>query len=191
MGNNLTPVAPVTPGKKIDFIEACKKGEVDKINEMIKKGVDVNCRDEESQASGLMWACYQGHLNVVTRLISLNINVKEKENSNANEISTRINIEDRDKDGYTALHWAVIHKQPEAVKLLLSQGNADVNAKAKDLETPLHKASKYGLMEIAKTLIAHNAMPNMKNKINQTPLDKASNADMRKLLISMGAKKRK
>ncbi|ETO14188.1 hypothetical protein RFI_23181 [Reticulomyxa filosa] len=135
---------------------------MDKINEMIKRGANVNCHDEDSQATALMWACYQGHLNVVSRLLSLNSN---KDSSDSNAI--RVNIEDRDKDGYTALHWAVIHKQPEVVKLLLSQGNADVNAKNKglyvcvtmffflmnsfwspfflkktDLETPLHKASQ-------------------------------------------------
>jgi len=188
MGNS-TPTEPNSPNYENEFIAACKKGEVDKINNLIRRGVDVNCRDEDSQATALMWACYQGHLNVVSKLLSLN---NKESNSDANldtkTKTVRVNVEDRDKDGYTALHWAVIHKQPEVVKILIVQGNADINAKNKDLDTPLHKASQYGLSDIVKILITSNALMNLKNKTNKTPLDKARNADIRKLLSSFGAK---
>jgi ankyrin repeat protein len=100
----------------------------------------------------------------------------------------------RDKDGRTPLHEAVnpVHSipyiepseeeidgevkrvkiakpQPESVKLLIEEG-ANVNAKDKRGETPLHEATKYGRLELVELIIKNGANVNVKNRDGQTSL---------------------
>ncbi|MEH1771269.1 MAG: ankyrin repeat domain-containing protein, partial [Nostoc sp.] len=69
--------------------------------------------------------------------------------------------------GETPLHLAVSQGNKQVVELLIAKG-ADVNAKNKDGNTPLHLA--YDL-DIVKLLIAKGADANAKNNDDMTPAE--------------------
>ena len=87
------------------------------------------------------------------------------------------------------LYDAVSGNRISKIEQLLKQG-ADVNAKDEDGRTPLHDASYWDLVGIAKFLIENGADVNAKDKDGWTPLYRASHWDyvgIAKLLIENGA----
>ena len=80
-------------------------------------------------------------------------------------------MHERDNDGMTALHWAVVAHHPEAVKALLAAG-ADVNAVDHFGYTPLLYAATidFGDSQTVTMLLKAGADPNMKDKKGGTAL---------------------
>ena len=70
------------------------------------------------------------------------------------------------------LHWAVLLKNFELVKLLVENG-ADVNAIASTGETPLHYAVLVRDTEIINYLLQKGANPNIANNKGEMPSDYA------------------
>ncbi|MFB8787332.1 MAG: ankyrin repeat domain-containing protein [Potamolinea sp.] len=85
--------------------------------------------------------------------------------------------------GSTLLLLALRNNEQEVAQLLIAKG-ADVNAKNKNGETPLHLARS---QEMAQLLIAKGADVNAKNKNGETPLHLARSQEMVQLLIAKGA----
>ena len=81
-------------------------------------------------------------------------------------------IDSRDKDGYTALYWAVFSNHTEIVHELLKKG-ADVNVQNRYHWTPLHAAAQEGNTDIMKDLLQNDADPSILNSKGQTALDVA------------------
>ena len=81
----------------------------------------------------------------------------------------------KDQDGATPLHWAVKNGHKDVVELLLAS-NADVNAKeSKVAKTPLHFAAEEGHSDIAKMLLAWKADVNAEErKYGQTAMQLAA-----------------
>ena len=69
---------------------------------------------------------------------------------------------------------AVSYNQVEALKFLLANG-ADVNARAENGDTALHKAHVNGKVEIGRILLEHDADPNIEdndgNRVPQSFID--------------------
>jgi ankyrin repeat protein len=61
----------------------------------------------------------------------------------------------KNKEGFTALHYAASYGYLEIAELLLTK-NADVNAKTSKGDTPLHYAASYGHKDIAELLLSNN-----------------------------------
>jgi hypothetical protein len=100
------------------------------------------------------------------------------------------NINGVDYDGWTALVWATMADEPEAVKLLLEKG-ADVNVADKLRRTPLYWASMEGNTEIMDLLLARGAALEAKEKKRGwTSLMRATSkgqTEAVELLLSKGA----
>ena len=109
-------------------------------------------------------------------------------------IDNGIDVNIKDQDGYTPLHFANnIEDNIEFTKLLIAMG-ANVNAKNKDGITPLHEVvrTRNGRKDIVELLIANGADVKSKDKKGQTPLSwavKYGNDETAELLRKHGAVK--
>jgi ankyrin repeat protein len=92
-------------------------------------------------------------------------------------LATGTDVNAKDEEGGTPLHFATGWDHKEIVELLIDAG-ADVNAKDKWGFTPLHEAAVNGQKEVAELLIVKGADVNVKivSGPNQgsTPLDAAN-----------------
>jgi len=95
-------------------------------------------------------------------------------------------VDERDRQGRTALHWAATAGSAEAARLLLERG-ADVDARSGPSMTPLHWAAAKGRAELADLLLRHGADPRARNAYGMTPLHEASTAEVARVLIARGA----
>ena len=101
-------------------------------------------------------------------------------------IAAGTDVNAKDEDGYTPLHFAVVNDDKELAELLIAAG-ADVNAKTDMFEmTPLHHAVELGNKEIVELLIAKGADVNAKRD-GETPLDWADD-EIADLLRKHGGK---
>jgi ankyrin repeat protein len=92
----------------------------------------------------------------------------------------------KNEDDYTLLHMAVKHKQREIEELLIAR-KADVNAKNKNGNTPLHIVAMWGTepgyTEMADPLLDAKANPHEKNKEGKTALDIAKKPELQQKLM--------
>jgi len=85
----------------------------------------------------------------------------------------------RNRNGQTPLHCILEHVGDhfdnsffDAVGLLLGH-NVDVDAQDNDHTTPLHVASFYGSLKVARLLLQHSANVHVQNKKGETPFQVA------------------
>jgi hypothetical protein len=159
-------------------------GDTDRVRKLLRKGANVNARNEYGWTP-LHWAALYGHADVVRLLL---------------EHGAEVNA--RDENGQTPLHeaasWGVVRLLPhhgadvntrdkggrtpglaDVARLLLDHG-ADVNARDKDGQTPLHVAAAAKVFEsfaadaeFARLLLERGADPSIRDKDGRTPLDLA------------------
>jgi len=145
--------AQLTEDEKKLF-RAVRQGDIDKIKELLDKGVSVNVVTNASW-SLLYLAVYYEYVDIVKLLL---------------DHGADVNAVNMHKE--TPLHEAVYHGRVDIVKLLLDHG-ADVNAQSENGYTPLHCAASAGHADtdIAKLLLDYGANPDIKNKEGKTPID--------------------
>lgn len=94
----------------------------------------------------------------------------------------------KNREGFTALHYAASYGYLEIAELLLTK-NADVNAKASKGDTPLHYAASYGHKDIEELLLSNKANVNIGDGIGRTPLyDAAAGGRIEEVKILLAAK---
>lgn len=79
------------------------------------------------------------------------------------------NIDETDKNNFTALHWACYYGQLSSVKILIKCG-ANVSKLASDHVSPLLLAAAGGHHEIVRMLLQHGAEPNCTDILGNTAL---------------------
>jgi hypothetical protein len=85
----------------------------------------------------------------------------------------RHSVNDRDKLGCTALHWAALNDRAELMRWLMSNG-ADKDAKANDGHSPLHWAALKGHVLACKALLDAGCCVDMRDQWMFTPLIRAA-----------------
>ena len=152
-------------------IEAAQSGNTAAILDLLKKGLDVNARDDQDGRTILMHATWFGHIDVMRILIDKGADVNAK-----------------NKNGATALILAADKGNAEIVSFLIDKG-ADFNAKDKN-GTALILAADKGNAEIVSFLIDKGADINMKDSLGYTPLMKAvgrGHTSTMRILLDKGA----
>ena len=92
-----------TMGDQRNFIDFCADGDIEAVQAAIDNGADVN--EDMYGTTGLMWALAMGYNNHVVQLLLQHPEI------NANLVVL---------DGYSALHEAIMHDNPEGMATLLA-----------------------------------------------------------------------
>lgn len=160
LGNDLLPLSPlfhkahevitearlVDEKQKKDFSElmnAATTGDTDKIDLLIKNGINLN-ESDETGLNPFMAAAYSGEVNVLRQLFE-----------------AEVPIDSKDSSGYTALMFASNSNQLSCVKYLVENG-ANINEIDKDGSTPLMFSAQHGYNDIVKYLLSNGADPLVK-----------------------------
>ena len=152
---------------------AATDGVAEVVKALLDAGADVRAKDNEKMAP-IHFACAEGQIDTVQVLF------EHVENSeNGSDISDM--LEDRNREGETALHAAVEGGYLDVVKLCLDKG-AKVRARRGNLAHPLHIAAINGHVKIAACLIEHNANIEARNALHETPLHKAAASNKREMV---------
>ncbi len=144
------------------LISAALEGRTTRVITLIKRGADVNAKEEDGWTA-LMHTAYEGHTETVTALIENGADVNAKDNI-----------------GRTALRVAASEGHTETVTVLIENG-ADVNAKDKYGYTPL----MLGNTEIVTALIENGADVNAKDNKGRTALGFAVSKGNTKTTIAL------
>merc|ERR1712098_320513 len=80
------------------------------------------------------------------------------------------NVDEKDRNGITALHCATFENLPQVAKALIETG-VDVNAKNRWERTALHYAATFNHLQMGKMLIDAGADVRAEDKDKETPLD--------------------
>ncbi|NOT68393.1 MAG: hypothetical protein HOP04_08730 [Methylophilaceae bacterium] len=184
---------------------------------LIKKGADINTHAPNNGMTPLHYAASLGYRDVAEVLLVKGANIDAKDAQNATPLYFAIMADHSDMvsmllekeannnavgiEGVTLLHLAVASRQDESgkllgsqkiAKLLISRG-ANINAKTKSGNSPLHLVARYtGEVEVAKLLIDKGAEVNALDNDSHTPLYYATeqgNTDVAEILIQHGATK--
>lgn len=82
-------------------------------------------------------------------------------------------VDDRDKIGCSAMHWAALNDRCEIIEALV-ENKADVSLKGNDGHTPLHWAALKGNVKAAQLLIRHKADVEQADNWQFTPIIRAA-----------------
>lgn len=141
---------------------AATDGKAEIIEALLKAGADPRAKDIEKMTP-LHFACTDGNLEAVKLLF--------EHADKTQEIYDM--LEDRNKEGETALHAAVEGGYLDIVKMCLEKGGK-VRSRRANLAHPLHIAAINGYVEIAKLLVDARAKIEARNANHETPLHKAA-----------------
>lgn len=132
----LTQHTKNTPRQSHNLWKASAEGDLSAIKNALKNGADLNTLDPQFGIPPLGWAAIRGQTEAVKLLLEKGANINNKH-----------------RDGSTALHGAAFLGRVETVKLLLEKG-ADINIRKNDGMTPMDVAQiDWGLTEFVVGLL--------------------------------------
>jgi ankyrin repeat protein len=150
-----------------DFFAAIKAGEVEKVEDFLKRGIDPNQKDPSENKFGVVCGisplCYAMDNQERGRQLA--------------EVLLRHGADPniRRNAGISALHDAAMNGRADIAELLIEQGaEVDVRDDSGYKSTPLHEACDEGHVNVAKVLLKHGANVNAPDKDGNTPIHRAA-----------------
>ncbi|XP_077462009.1 uncharacterized protein ank2a isoform X5 [Stigmatopora argus] len=133
------------------FLRAARAGNIDKVLEFLKNGVDISTCNQNG-LNALHLAAKEGHQDLVDELLERGAHV---------DSST--------KKGNSALHIASLAGQREVVSLLVKRG-ANVNSQSQNGFTPLYMAAQENHLDVVKYLLENDGNQSIATEDGFTPL---------------------
>jgi ankyrin repeat protein len=168
-----------------ELFEAVRRGDASRVEGLLEKGADPNCRGENG-LTPLHIAAKLGRVEIIRRLVTKGADPNARGRNSATplhlaaesgqeeaarflvELGADVNA--RDESGRTPLHYAAMAGHSKMAMLLLERG-ADANAREwAQGDTPLHAAVAAGHVDVARLLLERGADPNARNADGFTPL---------------------
>ncbi|XP_043401323.1 ankyrin-2 isoform X43 [Chelonia mydas] len=150
-GSNQRRKRPKKSDSNASFLRAARAGNLDKVVEYLKGGIDINTCNQNG-LNALHLAAKEGHVGLVQELL---------ERGSAVDSAT--------KKGNTALHIASLAGQAEVVKVLVKEG-ANINAQSQNGFTPLYMAAQENHIDVVKYLLENGANQSTATEDGFTPL---------------------
>ena len=138
--------------KQKQLWEATKANDSAKVSILVREGVDLNFGDEKENRTPLMIAAANGNLELMKLFLEKGAEVDAV-----------------DKNGTTAIYYAILRNKPAAVKFLIEK-NTDINHKSTTDLTPLMGAARMKRAEIIPILLKAGAKINEQNQSKITAL---------------------
>ena len=199
----INPNAQNSEGRTV-LIAAAARGEIDIVNLLLSRGVDVNVKDNRGYTalSHALEARYPEVEEALLNRPELNPNVGGllgrpvllayvwRDNKKATErlLALGADVKLQDKDGDTALHGAAETGNVEIMRLLLDKG-ADPNAKNKEGGTPLMWAAVFGNDDAARLLLSRGSNASLKDNDGITALEWASRNNRQSMVSLLRGKR--
>ncbi|XP_029695546.1 ankyrin-2b isoform X19 [Takifugu rubripes] len=133
------------------FLRAARAGNIDKVLEYLKGGVDISTCNQNG-LNALHLAAKEGHIELVQELLDRGAPV-----------------DSATKKGNTALHISSLAGQVEVVKVLVKRG-ADINAQSQNGFTPLYMAAQENHLDVVRYLLENGGNQSTATEDGFTPL---------------------
>nr|WP_246198629.1 ankyrin repeat domain-containing protein [Wolbachia endosymbiont of Ctenocephalides felis wCfeJ] len=181
-----TPLHAAVQGNKLSIVEL-----------LLDRGASIRIKDKYNRTP-LNLAAKKGYVNIVQVIERMQLNLDEEllaaaESGDLNKIKSFItqgaNLDAKDSNGSTPLHYASWNGNLSVVKHLVEKG-ANLKIKNLDNRTPLYDASLNGHLDIVRYLVEKGVDVNVADEENRTPLHCAvseGHLGIVKYLINNGA----
>ena len=143
------------------------------VRSLLEQGANANAKDDDSEASPLIWASEGGHRDIVHLLCERDADINATDNR-----------------GLTALHLAVKNGKIAVVELLLKQGANSEATESAYGDTALMYAARNGQNSIAVILLQAGAIVSRTNHKGETALliaTEEGQESLAKILLDSGA----
>ena len=184
---------------------ACIEGYMEVTMALLDRGADLHIRGVDDYTP-LHLACMNDNMKVAIALVNRGADIDAKDNDNKTPLEHRISFNDKEKLKNAAAKYKEKNKPNNAndqlfaavkksettaadINELLDNG-ANVNARTDYEKTPLHIASSFGNMEVAKALLDRGADVDARSVKQYTPLHFAcdeGNMELAMALVNRGA----
>lgn len=166
------------------------KNEYDSASLLLDSSCQLSATNSHDQTA-FMLAAYHNSFSIMELLLSDDPH-KTEHTANSNlKIDIKIDLNQVDKNGNSALHLALLSQQENCVLFILDHLEPKsklINLKNKKGDSPLHLASMNGLVTVVEILLSKGADILAKNAKNRTPLLSCAKndqvADCLEILIS-------
>ncbi|XP_053089119.1 ankyrin-2b isoform X3 [Pangasianodon hypophthalmus] len=142
---------PKKSDSNTSFLRAARAGNIDKVLEYLKGGVDISTCNQNG-LNALHLAAKEGHMDLVQELLDRGAAV---------DAAT--------KKGNTALHIASLAGQGDVVKILVKRG-ADINAQSQNGFTPLYMAAQENHLDVVRYILENGGNQSTATEDGFTPL---------------------